>query len=258
MEKIRVLAALAAAAGVLLTGCDDSSESGKPNRLSTPEIVVSDVATDSFRASWDAVEHAAGYACVLSSVTDGTEHIVAEEPAYAGTEKLFENLAPSTAYRVKVVALAAEGSGFADSEPGHAEAVTAKAPEVPWVEVEIACELLNDKQTFHIVNKPNGACVHIYSSTENVNVIGGGYDDEETLTGYLLEDYENHVPGVYGDVTEHHFNNNGAGFAPGGKMFYYVVGEDAAGRVGRLNWFWLEMPANAGDAVIILDSAEGV
>lgn len=258
MEKFRLLVALAAAAGVLLTGCDDSSGNGKPTLLSTPEIVVSEVETDSFRVSWSAVENASGYAYTLASVTEGAESVLAEEASYARTEVLFEQLNPSTTYRVQVVALAAEESGFADSEPGRAEAVTSKAPAVPWVEVEMTSVLLNGKLAFRIVNKPNNLCAHIYSSTENVNVIGGGYDDEETLTGYLLEDFENDVPGVYGDVLTHQFNNNGAGFAPGGKMFYYVVGQDASGRVGRLNWFWLEMPANAGDAVIILDSAEGV
>lgn len=36
------------------------------------------------------------------------------------------------------------------------------------------------------------------------------------------------MPGVYMDTAEHKFNNNGAGFKAGDKLFYYVVGVDAA------------------------------
>lgn len=48
-----------------------------------------------------------------------------------------------------------------------------------------------------------------------MNVIGEGYDDEKTLIGYILMDYEDGVPGVYMDTAEHKFNNNGAGSRPG-------------------------------------------
>jgi hypothetical protein len=34
------------------------------------------------------------------------------------------------------------------------------------------------------------------------------------------------------------------------------VGVDAADKPGDLNWFWVEIPANIGDPVIILDSPE--
>ena len=40
------------------------------------------------------------------------------------------------------------------------------------------------------------------------------------------------------------------------KLFYYVVGVDGADKPGDLNWFWVEIPANIGDPVIILDSPE--
>lgn len=126
----------------------------------------------------------------------------------------------------------------------------------PWVDVEFSYETVGGKGTLRVANKANVKCAHFYSSTETVNVIGDGYDDEKTLIGYILMDYEDGVPGVYMDTAGHKFNNNGAGFKAGDKLFYYVVGVDAADKPGDLNWFWVEIPANIGDPVIILDSPE--
>lgn len=146
---------------------------------------------------------------------------------------------------------AAFGYKLLTTEGGQEVVVTS-----PWVDVEFSYETVGGKGTLRVTNKANVKCAHFYSSTETVNVIGEGYDDEKTLIGYILMDYEDGVPGVYMDTAGHKFNNNGAGFKAGDKLFYYVVGVDAADKPGDLNWFWVEIPANIGDPVIILDSPE--
>ena len=171
----------------------------------------------------------------------------------------FSGLKPATAYTLEVVELAGDDPGYTDSDPAKASTTTADEPVVvtsPWVNVEFSYETVGGKGTLRVANKANVKCAHFYSSTETVNVIGEGYDDEKTLIGYILMDYEDGVPGVYMDTAEHKFNNNGAGFKAGDKLFYYVVGVDAADKPGDLNWFWVEIPANIGDPVIILDSPE--
>ena len=221
----------------LFSGCDDdkgSEPDPQPVKLASPGIVFKDVKPTSFAASWTAVEHAAAFGYKLLA-TDGDSETV------------------------EVVELAGDDPGYTDSDPAKASTTTADEPVVvtsPWVNVEFSYETVGGKGTLRVANKANVKCAHFYSSTETVNVIGEGYDDEKTLIGYILMDYEDGVPGVYMDTAEHKFNNNGAGFKAGDKLFYYVVGVDAADKPGDLNWFWVEIPANIGDPVIILDSPE--
>lgn len=172
---------------------------------------------------------------------------------------LFRGSSPLRNIRSKSSRWAGNDPGYTDSDPAKASTSTADEPVVvtsPWVDVRFSYETVGGKGTLRVTNKANVKCAHFYSSTETVNVIGEGYDDEKTLIGYILLDYEENVPGVYMDTAEHKFNNNGAGFKAGDKLFYYVVGVDAADKPGDLNWFWVEIPANIGDPVIILDSPE--
>ena len=263
MKIFKMLTALAAFFAVaLFSGCDDdkgSEPDPQPVKLASPGIVFKDVKPTSFAASWTAVEHAAAFGYKLLTTEGGQEVVVAEVASYDAVEVSFSGLKPATAYTLEVVALAGDDPGYTDSDPAKASTTTADEPVVvtsPWVNVEFSYETVGGKGTLRVTNKANVKCAHFYSSTETVNVIGEGYDDEKTLIGYILMDYEDGVPGVYMDTAGHKFNNNGAGFKAGDKLFYYVVGVDGADKPGDLNWFWVEIPANIGDPVIILDSPE--
>lgn len=263
MKIFKMLTAFAALFAVaLFPGCDDEKGTGpepQPVKLASPGIVFNDVTPSSFAASWTAVEHAAAFSYKLATAEGDKTVVVAEVASYDAVEVSFSGLKPSTAYTLEVVALAGTDPGYTDSDPVTAMVSTIAEPVVatsPWVDVEFSYETVGEKGTLRVTNKANVKCSHFYSSTETVNVIGGGYDDEKTLIGYILMDYEDGVPGVYMDVNEHKFNNNGAGFKAGDKLFYYVVGVDQADKPGDLNWFWVEVPAKVGDPVIVLDSPE--
>lgn len=226
MKIFKMLTAFAAFFAVaLFSGCDDdkgSEPDPQPVKLASPEIVFKDVKLTSFAASWTAVEHAAAFGYKLLTTEGGQEVVVAEVASYDAVEVSFSGLKPATAYTFEVVALAGDDPGYTDSDPAKASTTTADEPVVvtsPWVDVEFSYETVGGKGTLRVTNKANVKCAHFYSSTETVNVIG-------------------------------------AGFKAGDKLFYYVVGVDAADKPGDLNWFWVEIPANIGDPVIILDSPE--
>lgn len=258
MKRCYAFLLLAASAGALLVGCsDDERTENDPRPLSAPEVSLSEVGPASFRASWTAVSEAAAYAYELLSDADGVSTPIRQQSGYTATEVLFEGLNPSTAYEVRVKALAPAGGAYADSPFATAQTVTqAPAPTAPWVEIALECVALNDKLAVKAINTPNALCAHYYLSTANVNVIGGGVDTEEQVIEYMLLDYEDGVPGIYRDKEVLTCNNNGSGLQAGQKLFYYVVGEDATGKTGRLNWVWFQVPDQAGDEVIVLDKPE--
>lgn len=267
MKRCYAFLLLAACAGALFTGCSDDDPSDvdpttppeviEPVQLPAPEVLVSEVGTTSFRATWNAVPKAAAYAYELLANVNGTPARVQEKSSYAATEVLFEGLTAATEYEVRVRALAPAGDDFVDSEFGSAKASTqAPVPTAPWVEIGLECVLLNDKLAVKVTNTPNALCAHYYLSTANVNVIGDKLDTEEQVIEYLLLDFEDGVPGIYQDKAVLTCNNNGSGLNAGQKLFYYVVGEDAAGKTGALNWVWFQVPDKAGDEVKVLDKPE--
>lgn len=261
MKKLFACFLLAASAAAALSGCSDDQPAPDPGTppaaLDAPVVRISDVGSDKFVASWTAVSDAAGYAYELLTEVDGTPTAVLQENGYASTEVLFIELTPSTAYTVRVKALAPDGDRYTDSAFGTAQAVTAAPqPTDPWVEIGLECVSLGGKLAVQATNTPNALCAHYYLSTANVNVIGEGIDTEARVIEFLLLDYEDGVPGIYRDKQMLTCNNNGAGLTAGQKLFYYVVGEDAAGNTGPLNWVWFEVPPQAGDEVIVLDKPE--
>lgn len=265
MKRFYCFVLLAACAGALFPGCgDDPSDEPAapapapvPQRLAAPEVRVSEVGATSFRASWNAVPQAGSYSYELFAQVNGTPSRVEGRSRYASTDVLFEGLTASTAYEVRVRALAPDGGAHLDSNDGTAQTVTlAPAPTAPWVEIALTCVDLNGKLAVQAANSPNALCAHYYLSTANVNVIGDGLDTEAQVIEYLLLDYEENVPGIYRDKEVLTCNNNGTGLDAGQKLFYYVVGEDASGKTGALNWVWFEVPAHAGDEVVILDSPD--
>lgn len=262
MKKIYLLL-LAAFAGALAACSDDNNDTEpapppvQPVQLTVPQVAISEVGPDSFRASWAAVSGAAAYAYELYAQTGGAMTRVRQNERYAATDVLFEGLTASTPYEVRVRALAPAGDAYTDSEFGTVRTTTtAPEPTAPWVEIGLECVSLGGKLAVQVTNTPNSLCAHYYLSTENVNVIGGGLGTEAEMIGFLLSDYEDGVPGVYRDKQMLTCNNNGSGLTVGQQLFYHVVGEDAAGKTGALNWVWFQVPEKAGDEVIVLDGPD--
>lgn len=255
MGKFRLFVLLLT--GLFAGACSDGNEEVSAPLSAPTGIAISQVRQTSFTVSWPAVEHATAYAYRLLKLSEGdaVTLVKANHESYA-TQVAFTELTPGTRYLFEVHARAAQGSGYADSKKTKDEITTLPEATTPWVEVVLSYVEKGEKGTLHIVNKPNSKCAHFYSTTANVNVIGEGLDDERTFTDYMISDYETGVPGVYRDSKEHDFNDNGAGFTSGDRLFYGVAGVDAAGKVGDLNWCWVEIPAKAGSPVIILDASE--
>ena len=162
-------------------------------------------------------------------------------------------LTASTSYIIYVQTIPSAESGLVESNEAAFEFTTEAAATEPWVAVAFEYRVFAEKNTLIIHNVPNSKAANYYTTTENVNVIGGGYEKESTYANYVVWDYEDHVPGVYTNTSIHKFNNNGQSWKAGENLFYAAVGETKNGDVA-LDWFWLEMPENPGDDVKILDS----
>lgn len=206
-------------------------------------------------------------ACVTWSVVDGATYkyrIVAKDDpsnnlnsdaneAFEDPYVTIKGLTASTSYIIYVQVVPSAESGLEASHETAFEFTTEAAATTPWVAVAFEYRIFAGKNTLIIHNVPNSQAANYYTTTETVNVIGGGYDKESTYANYVVWDYEDHVPGVYANTSIHKFNNNGQGWKVGENLFYAAVGETKNGDVA-LNWFWLEMPENPGDDVKILDS----
>lgn len=205
--------------------------------------------------------------CVTWSVVDGAAYkyriVAKDDPSKnlnGDADKTFEDpfvtlagLTASTSYIIYVQTIPSAESGLVASKEAEFGFTTEAAATTPWVAVAFEYRIFAEKNTLIIHNVPNSQAANYYTTTETVNVIGGGYDKESTYANYVVWDYEDHVPGVYANTSIHKFNNNGQGWKVGENLFYAAVGETKNGDVA-LNWFWLEMPENPGDDVKILDS----
>ena len=229
-------------------------------------ILDSDPATVSFVAKNPAPKFTGSAitdagACVTWSATTGSYAYRLVKKGDEGTDLLSEtisdtyitvkNLQASTSYVVYVKSV----SDASDLDSGEAsfEFTTDAAATTPWVAVTFEYCVYADANTLVCHNVPNSKVAAYYSTTENVNVIGDGYDTESRLAYYIVSDYEDHVPGVYCNTPIHRFNNYSMGWKGGEKLFYAVVAEDSNGN-DVLNWFWLEMPAAPGSDVIVNDA----
>lgn len=241
--------ALLAACAAIISCTKEGEKLPDPEILATPVLTCSEPTTESFTVSWEAVENASAYAWSISS----GETMIDSSEECTETSASFTGLTAGTSYEVTVKALSGDKKKFLDSKEATISATTKEAPTEPWVDTAFEYAEIGGKNTLVITNTPNILCTHYYSTTANVNVIGEGYDDEQTFINYMVMDYEYGEPGVYRDSGTHQFNNNGAGFSAGDTLFYGVAGEDADGKTGKLNWAWIQMPQNPGDQVIILD-----
>ena len=65
---------------------------------------------------------------------------------------------------------------------------------------------------------------------------------------------EDNVPGIYRDYPLNKFGNGAVGWKKGDQLFYVVVSADKGEKTKSANWFYVEMPENADEDVVILDS----
>lgn len=169
------------------------------------------------------------------------------------TDLLKEDGLTETSLTFKGLSAATSYIAYVNDVPYLFTTAEASPAGKPWVAVVFEYKEFAGKNTIYCHNVPNSIAKDYFTTTENVNVIGEGWATESQLAYYIVSDYEEHKPGVYANTAVHRFNNNGAGWKAGDKLFYAAVGEDKNGN-DVLNWFWVEMPANPGDDIKILDT----
>lgn len=169
------------------------------------------------------------------------------------TELLKEDGLTETSLTFKGLSAATSYIAYVNDVPYLFTTADASTAEKPWVAVVFEYKEFAGKNTIYCHNVPNSAAKDYFTTTENVNVIGEEMATESQLAYFIVSDYEDHAPGVYANTPVHKFNNNGAGWKAGDKLFYAAVGEDKNGN-DVLNWFWMEMPENPGDDVKVLDA----
>ena len=91
-----------------------------PTKLSAPTVTVSSYNHNSITFSWDAVEHASGYAIS----TDGGDSY--GEPQ-DGTSYIWSGLSAATSYTIKVKAIGTANNQYTDSDPASCSQTTAAA-----------------------------------------------------------------------------------------------------------------------------------
>lgn len=90
-------------------------------KLATPEVTVSSCSHNSINFTWQAIEHATGYAIS----TDGGNSY--GDPQNA-TEYTWSDLTASTSYTIKVKAIGTTNGQYTDSDPGSCTQSTTAAP----------------------------------------------------------------------------------------------------------------------------------
>lgn len=116
MKKYAFMAVTAAA--MLFAGCESSeNETPEKTALDMPLLTAGEISATGFKVEWNAVANAAGYEYVL----DGGEAV-----ATAELSAEFSDLEPSADYIVKVRAVAAENTNYADSDYAEQRVRTAE------------------------------------------------------------------------------------------------------------------------------------
>lgn len=166
----------------------------------------------------------------------------------------FSGLKASTSYTVTLQALAEEGSGLADSRESTFEFTTDAVATKPWTSVVFEYHAVGGKNTIICHNVPNSLVEHYYTSTEDHDVIGSGQASEADYAKYMIWDYEDNMPGIYCDTPIHKFGNGNVGWKKGDHLFYGAVSADKNEKTRTANWFYLEVPENENDDMIIVNS----
>lgn len=109
------------------TGCSDSDDVEEQGGtvLAKPTVVVTTTTSAAFKVKWDAVPNAESYKYRLSQENESGEEItVQSELATSANALAFSDLNPKTKYILRVKAVAAGGSGLADSDYAKIFAMT--------------------------------------------------------------------------------------------------------------------------------------
>lgn len=155
---------VACAAMFAFAACEEGSEDtdkgnnggGEKTALATPVLTVTDVTSTSFVVTWEAVENAVGYL-----VNYGSENKTVTETSFKR-----ENLNAGT-HAVKVMALAAEGSNYTDSEFAYIDQdVTGLTPdECDWAECMVSLPTEEDAEYGYF------PFMHIFHSFKGTGII---------------------------------------------------------------------------------------
>ena len=222
-------------------------------RAESPVFRTNAVTDVGVSVTWSVVEGAAyKYRIVAKDAPDKNLNSDADK-TFKDPFVTLAGLTASTSYIIYVQTIPSAESGLVASNEAAFEFTTEAAATTPWVAVAFEYRVFAEKNTLIIHNVPNSQAANYYTTTENVNVIGGGHDTESAFSEYVIECYDYHEAGTYANTSIHKFNNLGQGWKAGNNLFYGAVAEDKKGNT-KLNWFWLEMPENPGDDVKILDS----
>lgn len=250
MKKFRALLLLfAVGGGLFLASCndDDPTPSG-PDPDPDPELRIleqpvpeaSQIAERSFSIAWPAVEGAVSYTyTLLSKSGHGAVAVVIPKTETADLSVVCERLRPATEYLFRIVAVG-DGETTLDSEWTECSVTTqaVAGPSGPWVDFEISYDTSSYQCKINVTFTPNDQTLLYYADCIYASYFDDDPSDptfepntEEDLMGYLL--------------SQRPVSDNAKTFS-----WYYstdfiigVVGVDADGNRGELNWVSLKTPS---------------
>lgn len=247
MKKfLSLLLLLTVGGGITSCSNDDPAPAPDPVPVAQPAPVASQIEDDSFTVSWEAVEGAASYVYSLQHKNDrGSITPIVPETATDELSASFTGLIPSTEYTFRIKAVGA-GELNLDSEWFECS-VTTEAPAYlsgPWVEIdEISYQKHAYMSTYCYINvtfKTNDLTATYYATVMN----GTYFDDEpdnpdfepnteEDLKAYLLGD---------SPVSDDKIRSQNYW---GREVIIGMIGVDAAGNPGKLNWTKIQIPTKS-------------
>lgn len=248
MKKI-ILSLLTAVACWGLSSCDGSEETAPApaaQPLTTPAPVASQITDHGFAVAWPAVENAASYSyTLLSRNANGSIAVVVPQTGTAGTEVACDELKPATEYLFRVMA-AGDGETWLDSEWSECVVTTEAAPTPPgaWVTFEVEYETGSYQCKIKATFTPNDRTAACYADCIYASYFDDDPDDpdfepntEEDLIAYLCSQKP-----VAGNVKTFSWSYDYP-------FILGVVGVDADGNRGQLNWVTLKTPprTSSGD-----------
>lgn len=242
-KLIKTFMLVALAAG--FCACSDD-EPAPAQAAQTPAPEASQITENSFSVSWAPVDGIESYAYVLQH--KGANGSIVPIVAETETEELsvvFNDLKPSTEYTFRVKAIG-DGTKWLDSEWAKLTVTTASAAYLakPWVEVgDITYQKHNYMSTYCYINvafTPNDKTASYYATVMNGNYFDDDPDTpgfepntEEDLKSYLLAQ----SPVSNNKIREQNYW--------GREVIVAVIGVDAAGEPGELNWTRIKIPTKS-------------
>ena len=244
MKKLLPYLLLFILAGGGISCSDDDPTVPEPEAVMPPAPVASDITSDSFAISWEAVEGAVSYTyTLLHKNPHGAITVIVPETNTDALSAAFTDLKASTAYTFRIKALG-DGEKTLDSEWCECP-VTTDEPEYlsgPWVTFEVNYE---ERTSYYCritaTFTPNDKTVAYYATC----VYGSYFDDdpddpdfepntEEDMIGYLS---------AQKPISNNTLTESSWGYST--EYILAVVGVDADGNFGKLNWAKLKTPARS-------------